>query len=163
MSTEREKTAIIRRLLQDGRVVFFHSPQMWEECDLPVELEWTSVKFGEDSRQNVPADKFGVYAFMLEPNFTGPPQSRYLLYIGKTERDFRERYGKYLSEEKDDFARSKIAWMFERWAGHISFHFAPIENRLLVCQTEDALIHACIPPCNTKFKGTVGRAMTAFT
>ena len=143
-------------------VVFFHSPQMWDECNLPVTLEWTSVKFGEDYRDSVPADKFGVYAFMLEPDFTGPPKSTYLLYIGKTKRGFRERYGEYLSEEDDDFARSKIAWMFERWMGHISFYYAPIDERQLIAQTEDALIHACIPPCNTRFKGTVGRALTAF-
>lgn len=163
MSTLREKIATIRRHLQDGRVVFFHSPQMWAKCNLPVDLQWESVKFGQEYRDCVPADKFGVYAFMLEPNFMGPPKSGYLLYIGKTERDFRERYGEYLTEEHDDLARSKIAWMFERWTGHIFFHYAAIEKKHLVDKTEDALLHACIPPCNTRFKGTVGRAIAAFT
>ena len=136
---------------------------MWQECNLPVELHWESVRFGNDYRAQVPADKFGVYAFMLEPDFNGPPKSAYLLYIGKTERDFRVRYGEYLREERDELARSRIAWMFERWSGHISFHFASIEKAELVEETEVALINACIPPCNLKYTGIVGRAITAFT
>lgn len=162
MTTIREQTAIVRTRLQNGRVVFFHSPPMWDECVLPVQLEWESVKFGEEHRNSVPVDKFGVYAFMLEPNFLGPPTSAYLLYIGKTVRNFRRRYGEYLDEEQDDFARSKISWMFERWSEHIHFYYASITDKSLVEKTENTLIHTCIPPCNERYKGIVRRALAAF-
>ena len=135
---------------------------MWDECNLSVTLQWQSVKFGEQSRNSVPSNKFGVYAFMLEPNFPDIPCSAYLLYIGKTVRNFRRRYGEYLDEEEDDFARPKIAWMFERWSEHIRFYYAPIANKSLVKETEDKLIDSCVPPCNDKFKGILRRALTAF-
>ena len=162
MSTEREFLDQIVTDLQKSRVVFVHSPQRWGDCDLPVDLQWECVKFSQDNRDNISSDKFGIYAFMLEPNFIGPPKAAYLLYIGKTERDFRVRYGEYLYEGSKGFARLWISRMLERWNGHILFHYAPIDDVCLLGQTEEALLNACIPPYNRKFTGRVGSAITAF-
>ncbi len=162
MSTDREFFDDIISILQKHRLRFVHSPQMWQQCNLPVTLEWNSVEFSENNGDSVPSDKFGVYAFMLEPNFAGPPKSAYLLYIGKTGRHFQVRYKEYLYEEDQGFARPPISRMLERWSGHISFHYAPIEDPGLLRRTEEALLNACIPPYNRQFTGRVGRAIMAF-
>ena len=67
MSTEASNTRRILQQLRDGALRFVHVPQLWQECNLPIELEWRSVEFGKDHRGKVPSDEFGVYAFMLEP------------------------------------------------------------------------------------------------
>ena len=161
MRTDREYVDQIVSRLQKGRVVFVHSPDMWDECNLPVELHWQRVRFGKDYRNQVPSDKFGVYAFMLAPNFIGVPESAYLLYIGQT-HGFRARYVQYLHEYSRGFARPPISRMLERWYDHIWFHYAPLGNPCLLDKVEDALLNACIPPYNQKYKGRVGRAIRAF-
>ena len=144
------------------RVRFAHSPLMWSECELPIELDWQSIKFGQEQRQHVPSDQFGVYAFMLQPNISGPPKSAYLMYIGMTCRSFSERYGEYLDKELKRFGRTLIGRMLGRWDGHLWFHYASVQNESLIGSIEETLLNACIPPYNQKFTGRVGAAITAF-
>ena len=141
MSTEASNTRRIVQQMWEGALRFVHVPQLWQECNLPIQLEWQSVEFGKDHRGKVPSDEFGIYAFMLEPNFVGPPKGAYLLYVGQTERTFWKRYGEYLPPEAGRLARLAIG---------------------LLDPAEDALLHACIPPLNSKFKGTIGTAVRAF-
>ena len=144
------------------RVAFTHSPLMWGQCCLPVTLQWESVKFGQEEREDVPSDQSGVYAFMLEPDFVGPPKSAYLMYIGMTNRPFRERYGDYLNRELNRFGRMLIGRMLQRWFDHLRFYYATIEDENLIMGIEEALLNACVPPYNQKYTGTVGPAITAF-
>ena len=162
MSTETSDASQILQQLREGALRFVHAPQLWEECNLPTELDWQSVEFGKDHKQEVPSDKFGVYAFMLEPNFTGPPKGAYLLYVGQTRRTFWKRYGEYLPPESGRLARLAIGWQLDTWDGHVWFHYAPVQDIGLLDPAEHALLHACIPPLNSKFKGTVGTAVRAF-
>ena len=148
--------------LSKYRTRFILAPRMWHSCDLPFELRWHAVEFGEDNQDRIPTNRFGVYAFVLVPNFPGPPKSAYLLYIGKTERSFHARYGEYLRDETDDFAARPIERALQRWHGHIWFHYAAIGDPDSVNDTEETLINACIPPCNVKFTGTLGKAIHAF-
>lgn len=149
--------------LQEHRVAFTHSPLMWGQCNLPVTLQWESVKFGPEERKDVPSDQSGVYAFMLEPSFIGPPKSAYLMYIGMTTDPLRERYGRYLTRElKRKFGRPIIGRMLQRWFDHLRFYYAVIENKILIKDIEEALLNACVPPYNQKFTGTVGKAIVAF-
>ena len=162
MSTGTSDAAQILQQLREGALRFVHAPQLWEECNLPVDLEWQSVEFGKDHRGKVPSDKFGVYAFMLEPNFTGPPKGAYLLYVGKTKRTFWKRYGEYLPPDSGRLARLAIGLQLDTWDGHVWFHYAQIKDTGVLDPTEDALLNACIPPLNSEFKGTVGEAVRAF-
>ena len=162
MSTETSDASQILQQLREGALRFVHAPQLWEECKLPVELQWQSVEFGKDHRGNVPSDKFGIYAFMLEPNFTGPPKGSYLLYVGQTKRTFWRRYGEYLPPESGRLARLAIGLQLETWDGHVRFHYASITNSEFLDPAENALLNACIPPLNTKFKGIVGESVRAF-
>ena len=148
--------------LQSHRVTFAHSPTMWGKCNLPINLNWQSVEFGEDYLEHVPSDQRGVYAFMLRPDFKGPPKSAYLLYIGKTCRTFQDRYDEYLRRELRRFGRTIIGRMLERWSGHIWFHYASIEDESLIEDVEDALLNSCVPPYNQRYRGRVGTAIMAF-
>lgn len=162
MVVDRDNEQEIRLSLIKGKVAFVHSPLMWSFCKLDVELQWKSVKFNKDHRKQVPNDKFGIYAFMLEPDFKGPPSTAYLLYVGKTEENFRERYRKYLPKQSKDFGRMAIEWMLQEWDGYIWFHYAEINDKNLVYPTEQALLNACIPPYNAQFRGRIGNMITAF-
>lgn len=162
MSTETKDAGQIVQQLFEGAIRFVHAPQLWGQCNLPVDLVWQSVEFGKDHRGKVPSDKFGVYAFMLVPNFTGPPKSAYLLYVGQTKRTFWKRYGEYLPPESGRLARLAIGLKLDTWDGHVWFHYAQIKDTSFLDPTEHALLHACIPPLNSKFIGTVGEAVRAF-
>jgi hypothetical protein len=165
MTTDREFIDLVIGRLQKGRVVFIHSPAMWAECTLPVQLAWSRpVPFTRDNLENVPPDQYGVYSFVLEPNFSGPPKSAYLLYVGKTEenRGFRRRYQDYLYEQYKGFARPVISRALDRWNGHISFYYAPIDQVNLIDGVESALLISCVPPYNDKFPGRFGKAIGAF-
>ena len=162
MTIDRKEYEEVQHRLHKTNITFFHSPAMWRDCTLPVELEWVPIKFNEANRSLVPSDDSGVYVFMLQPDFPGPPNASYLLYIGETNR-FRRRYGEYLREQrKTNFVRGRISYMLERWADHLWFYYASIAKNDLRKQIEDDLINACIPPYNIKLKGTIKEAISAF-
>ena len=150
----------MRELLESHAITFYHAPELWRKCALPVQLNWQSpIKFSRNNRQRVPTDQIGVYAFMLEPDAVKAPKSAYLLYIGKTcdKRGFRARYLRYLNG-RERLARPKIGEMLERWEEHIWFYYAPIDDAALIFQVEKALIDACIPPCNDQYGVLIRRA-----
>lgn len=158
MTTNPIQPDEVRDHLSKHRREFILAPRMWENCHLAVDLVWQSVRYGED----VSSDDFGIYAFVLVPEIIGPPETAYLLYIGKTTRSFRARYGEYFPIGSDDWAARPIDRALAKWRDFIWFHFAPMENRDLVTSTEETLLNACIPPCNYRFTGTIGRAIGAF-
>lgn len=162
MTTDAIPPEEVRDHLKSHRRTFTLAPRMWQLSHLPVDLQWESVRFGEGSRDAVPTDSFGIYAFVLVPEVVGPPQTAYLLYIGKTNRPFRTRYGEYLNSDPDDWALRAIYRALEKWHDYIWFHFAPVDNPDLLTPTEETLINACIPPFNLSFSGTIGRSIGAF-
>ena len=163
MSANTEQIDQTIEELKKHRVAFAHSPYMWSQCILPVALQWESVKFGDEERKQVPLDRSGVYAFMLEPDVVGPPKAAYLLYIGMTTDPLRERYGQYLTKElKRRFGRTIIGRMLQRWYDHLRFYYAPIKDTDSIKGIEETLLNACIPPYNQKFTGNAGPAIMAF-
>ena len=167
MTSNREFHDLVLNHLRDGKVTFNHSPELWKDCCLPVELDWKCIRFTRENEDCVPQDKYGVYAFMLEPEIPGPPKSAYLLYIGKTEvnRRFRRRYKDYIYHQYSEIGydqRPRIARLLEIWNGYIWFYYAPIEDINLVEDVETILLNACIPPANDKFKGRINAVVSLF-
>lgn len=162
MTTNTDRIDQTIEELKKHRVAFAHSPLMWSQCSLPVLLQWESVKFGQEERENVPLDQSGVYAFMLEPDFAGPPKSAYLMYIGKTTDPLRERYGRYFTRELNRFGRRIIGRMLNRWYDHLRFYYAPIADKDSIEGIEEILLNACVPPYNQRFTGKAGTAIMAF-
>ena len=111
--------------LKKNRIAFVHSSLMWNQCSLPLVLQWKSVKFGPEERNIVPSDQPGIYAFMLEPNFAGPPKSAYLMYIGETTDSLRERYSRYLTRELKRFGRTIIGRMLTHGMNTFDFTTHP--------------------------------------
>lgn len=165
MTLDQETADLISGRLFKYDLKFYHSPSMWMECEIPVTLNWKSVRFSEENRHKIPRDEFGVYVFMLQPDIAGPPTSKYLMYVGKTEanRRFLKRYSDYIGDVKSPkFATSKIVRMLKKWNGYIWFYYASIEDVNLVDDIETSLMNACIPPGNRRFKGSIGKAIEAF-
>lgn len=164
MSTYPIRPDEIRPYLSQHRRTFTLAPRMWQNCNLHVRLQWHSVRYGEQYYKDVPIDSFGIYAFILIPELTGPPETAYLLYIGKTKRPFRIRFSEYLpgQPEPGDWALRPIYRALATWHDYIWFYFAPMEDPQLLKSTEQTLINACIPPCNYQFTGKIGRAISAF-
>ena len=162
MTTTAIRPEEVRAHLKRHRRAFILAPRMWQNCNLAVDLQWQSVRYGENYRDAVPSNSCGVYAFILVPEITGSPETAYLLYIGKTERPFRTRYKEYLPDESTDWAVRPIYRALDKWQDYIWFHFAPIKDPDLLESTEETLINACVPPYNYKFTGTIGRVIGAF-
>ena len=129
----------IRDYLRSHRRTFTFAPRMWQDCYPPVSLQWQCVRFGEEYLHAVPSDSFGIYAFVLVPEFIGPPETAYMLYIGKTRRSFQDRYKEYLAYDPDDWAVRRIDRALARWHDYIWFHFAPMDAPNLLTLTEETL------------------------
>ena len=88
----------------------------------------------------------GVYSFVLEPNVADLDLG-YLLYIGMTRQNFRARFRKYLRHQIEEHTkRPRVQDMLRTWPDHLSFYYAPIDDRDVVKSVEDDLIVAFKPP-----------------
>ena len=163
MAIERQEYEQISARLVNTNMTFFHSPAMWEACNLPVTLNWVSLKFTRSNLASVPDNESGVYAFILKPMLADLPETAYLLYIGKT-AEFRSRYDDYLSEQRlTRFIRGRISYMLARLADHLWFYYAPVDQNEMLREVEQDLINTYIPPYNTQLKASVSQAVGAFT
>ena len=114
-------------------------------------LDWHSIKYGEEAElSNVPNDKRGVYAFVVQQRSAVLPPHGYVLYIGiaghDSPRSLRERYKDYLNQKKV-MKNVRIARMIGTWYEVLQFFFAPIgddisseELKTLECQLNTALM-----------------------
>lgn len=108
------------------------SPQKIMADDYDVaDLDWQSVRYGEDELDQVPDDKRGVYAFAISWSNAVLPPHGYILYIGiagrDSERPLRERYKDYLNAKKV-LKRSGIARMIGTWHQVLRFFFVPVDD-----------------------------------
>ena len=95
-------------------------------------LIWNSIKYGPDEVNQVPDDRRGIYAFVLQhPSNVLPPHG-YVLYIGiagrKSDRSLRARYRDYLNAKAVVKSRPHIARMIGTWKDVLKFYFAPIDD-----------------------------------
>ena len=134
------------RAVQAQTIRFTLSPDLWDGLSLTQTLEWHRVKFASTSVVQVPDDLMGVYSFVVEPNIANHSVA-YLLYIGKTTRNFRTRFREYLRHQTEERTnRLRVQHMLRTWPDHLSFYYAPIADRDIVKIVEDELIIAFKPP-----------------
>lgn len=115
-------------------------------------LSWDSIDYGEDEIEKVPADKRGIYAFVVCKNNDVLPSHGYVLYIGiagrDSERPLRARYKDYLNA-KTVRKRAGIARMIGTWHSVLRFFFAPIDDNVPsddLKEIEKQLNTALMPP-----------------
>ena len=130
-------------------------PDQWKTCNL--RLIWRSVALNRHRRSDVPTAT-GVYSLMVQPGIAGHSTCSYLMYIGKA-KNLRKRFGDYLTRER--IRRPKVVRLLGMYSGHISFFYCTIDEDLLD-DTEDELLNAFVPPCNSQFTGEVQQARGAF-
>ena len=136
---------------------FTLSPGLWSGFSLAHALEWYKVKFELSSAVEVPNNLIGVYLFVVEPN-TANIDLKYLLYVGMTRENFRARFRKYLRHQNERRTnRPRVQHMLRTWPDHLSFYYAPIDDREIIKSTEDELIIAFKPPVPRAYPARIRR------
>jgi hypothetical protein len=133
---------------------FLLYPSFWEDPTnkVPVTLKWKRRKFIDTNKKAIPKSK-GVYAFVLIPTYHELFETRYLFYIGKTNRTLHERFGEYLRErDGKGKPRKKLFKMFKVYSKHLYFFYSEIPNVKDVNKTEDCLINSFVPFVNTQIQ-----------
>ena len=136
-------------------------PRAWGGFTSPVALQWKKVPFSQSRARDVPNNQKGVYSFVVQPGIADHPACSYLLYVGKTGRNFRVRYQEYLLNLKEGMKsrRPHISGMLTKWDGFLWFCYAPIQDSSKIVATEDALLSAYLPPTNVEMPGKLRRRM----
>ena len=129
-------------------------PQMWEAYNLSVPFNWEIHPFQQNHVENIPREP-GIYSFVIQPGIASHPYCSYLMYIGKTELNLRQRFRDYLHEQNNPNGRPKILRLLNKYQGYLHFFCSTIAETERIGEIEDALITAFIPPCNDQFPATI--------
>ncbi len=140
-----------RREVKGGYIKkFLLYPAFWIDPSnlIPNPLKWRRYKFNRVNLSRIHKAK-GVYCFVVEPKVTNFIQTKYLFYIGKTNRTLQKRYSEYLEElEGTRKSRVKVKEMLDTYNGYLYYYFAPIPDKASVNQCEEKLINTFIPHVN---------------
>ena len=132
-------------------------PAQWKIIDTSLNLSWENVELDSQHKSKIPSTT-GIYSLVIQPEIIGNHVCSCLMYLGKT-KDLRNRFGQYLTTEKTK--RPKIIRLLHMYNGYIQFFYSRV-NESMLDNTEEQLINALIPPCNTTFTGIVQKAVRAF-
>jgi len=135
-------------------------PHRWNTLQLDCTLDWKLVPFSEASAEQLP-DEFGVYAFLIQPQIASLNLT-YLMYVGKTDRTFRERFREYLRERDSGKIRPKLLKILPQYPDHLFFAYAAAPSGYSPADLETALLHAFVPPGNDQLDAEFTRADKAF-
>jgi len=130
---------------------FLLYPQFWNDIQnqLPINLRWHYTKFDYKNIINIPSQS-GVYAFILKPTFKNFIETRYLFYIGKTNRTLRDRFQEYINEQEGKGkTRKKVHKMLNQFNGYLFFYWAEIPIAKNVNECEEKLLNTFVPHVNT--------------
>lgn len=129
---------------------FFLRPENWTDPanQISFPLIWKSEKFIDVNQALIPRLK-GVYAFTVNPEYIGLCETKYLFYIGKTNRTLKKRFGEYVDEGNGKGKpRFKVFEMLKQYSGHLYFNYATIATTAQVNEAEDKLINTFVPNVN---------------
>src|SRR5688500_6720509 len=106
---------------------FLLFPEHWNDPAnrIATVLTRNEVPFDKLQLSSVPANQKGVYCFVLKPNLSNFFETRYLFYIGKTNRNFKIRFQEYLNDaDGKGKPRPKVFTMLKLWQGYLHFYYA---------------------------------------
>ena len=130
---------------------FFLFPEFWgddKNLFAANASDWKCVKFVESNSGKVP-DKKGIYAFVVQPDYSCLFDIKYLFYIGKTRRTLRKRFKEYLYEKDGKYkSRPKVMEMLTLYDGYLYFHFLELENEADIDNNEVKLLNTFVPCIN---------------
>lgn len=130
---------------------FLLYPPFWHDGlnKIPIKLRWYFTKFDPRNINKVPSQS-GIYAFILKPDYKNFLETRYLFYIGKTNRTLKDRFKEYI-DEKDGKrkTRKKVHKMLNQFNGYLFFYWAEITTTKNVNDCEEKLLNTFVPHVNT--------------
>lgn len=136
------------------RKKFILYPTFWTEKANEVghKLNWKRYRFTRANHDKIVKEK-GIYCFVLQPEVKNFFETKYLLYIGKTNRTLHTRYSEYLNElEGKKKSRPKVKDMLDRYNGYLYYYFCSLDTKAKVDDVEDKLIDTFIPHVNVEIK-----------
>lgn len=87
---------------------------------------------------------------MVEPILKGFFETKYLFYLGKTNRTLQKRYSEYLSDQKGKGKpRPKVFEMLKFYKDCLYFYYAELRTEQEVNDVETKLLNTFIPHINT--------------
>lgn len=131
---------------------FLLYPGLWidENNKFDYNIKWNRLEFKKDNASKIPKQK-GIYCFVLQPKTHRFFATRYLFYVGKTNRTLFIRFGEYIQElEGKRKSRSKIKEMLDVFDGYLYYYFTTLDTKEQVNEIEDKLIDTFVPHVNTK-------------
>lgn len=131
---------------------FLLNPNYWIDVSNHLNFAgavWNKVLFEDTNVNNVPKKK-GVYAFILIPKYDDFIETRYLFYVGKTNRTLFKRFQEYLDERdgKTKKPRDKVREMLNIFEGYLWFHYMELTNTFDVNKIEEKLLNCFVPHVN---------------
>lgn len=136
-------------------------PAAWKKFAAPHKLKWHECNFSFSAKSSIP-NQPGVYAFFIEPRFYRALPVAVLMYVGKTDRSLRMRFGEYLKEAADPTGRPAVSFILTAYSGHLTFYCAPVTPPRIPAKIEDELLASFMPPLNKTYPASVRRTVAAF-
>lgn len=130
---------------------FFLFPKFWEDPvkSLTEPTGWKKVKFTTANRSKIPKEK-GIYCFVLQPKLVNLFETKYLFYIGKTNRTLWVRYKEYLDDQAGKGKpRNKVFEMLTQYTDYLYFYYTTIPISTDVDKCEEKLLNTFVPRVNT--------------
>ena len=130
---------------------FFLYPPFWIDLSkkLPHSCDWKRKRFVAANRNSIPKSK-GIYAFVLVPKYNDFFETRYLFYVGKTNRTLWQRFEEYLKEMSGEGKpRKKVFKMLNQYSGQLYFYYTEISDSKIVDESEEAVLNTFVPHINT--------------
>ena len=131
---------------------FFLYPEFWEDPKKAFTVPtkgWKHVKFSKTNKLSV-SNKKGIYAFVVIPGYPSLFETKYLFYVGKTNRPLRTRFGEYFTE-RDGAGKYRyfVREMLKLYDGHVEFYFLELPSTKKVDRNEEKLLNTFVPFVNT--------------
>lgn len=137
-------------------------PKLWQQWNPSVALKWRGRPFSPSSRTSIPNSP-GVYAFVIEPGVTPGLTISVLMYVGKSDRPLRQRFGEYLQEMNNPTGRPAINTMLRMYDGYVQFYCATVAAPAKPKDVEDHLIETLVPVMNKEYPASIRRIVGAFS
>ena len=131
--------------LELRKVVCQPIPARWTPFAGRTELQWRRYRFDVTTASHIPEEP-GFYCFVVGPPPTTLPQVTFPMYLGKTERTLRIRFGEYLRERHDPAGRFHVRKFLQTFEGELDFMCTAFRGTHdQVVATERALLDAIMP------------------
>jgi hypothetical protein len=138
-------------------------PARWADFSAKRKLDWKHIPFNKVNHAAVP-EKPGFYCFVVGLPGTSLPPIGYPLYVGKTERTLRIRFGEYLKEEHSERGRVRVRKFIKAFQGELLFFYTDFHGTSAeVKEIETELHDALMPPySDVGFSAEVRESRGAF-